>query len=81
MTIKLVGTTSPASDVTDLANDVADLDDALAARFEKLEAALAKVKDDTDGALLMLEGRIHAIESVNAVAHELPEKPAKKAKP
>jgi hypothetical protein len=65
--------------VRDLANDVADLEDDLAARFEKLEAALAKVKADTDGALLMLEGRIHAIESVNAVAHEI-DKPTKKVK-
>jgi hypothetical protein len=50
------------------------------AAFAELTELVNKIKADTDGALLMLEGRIHAIESVNAVAHELPEKPAKKAK-
>jgi hypothetical protein len=76
MTVKLMGTTGSESVETYvLITNVSLL-------VAELSSKVDKVKDDTDGALLMLEGRIHALENAYAkpITNELVMTQPKKAK-
>ena len=78
MTVKLTGTTG--GDV------IADLSARLFRThflLHDLATQINKVKGDTDGALVILEGRIHALENVPPTPEPPPQpedKPTKKAK-